>query len=111
MPLVSGKPKKAVVRGANGLAKKVDGLAEKLAEEIQERMRGAHSRFHLYYAHDRVGVPPGLPFFGDDDGIPSRRSEVSQRVSGSNEINGSVGFVERRFRIVHCRNDRREGNT
>jgi hypothetical protein len=96
--------------GSERCSQKVDGLTEKLAEEIQERMRGAHSRFQRFSVHDRAGAPPYPLFSGGDDGMPSGHNEVSPRANGSSDINGSVGFVEGCFWIVRWRDDRSEGN-
>jgi len=107
---MSRKAEKAVVRGANGVAKRWEGLAEKPAEEIQERMRSAHPRFRRYSVHHRAGAPPGQLLSWDDDGMRCGHSEVSLSHNGSSDVNGSVRLVERRIWNVQLRNDRCERN-
>lgn len=95
---------------AEGSNQSVDDLAEEFAEEIEERMRGAYSRFQRYPVHRGAGFPPHPLFSGDRHGMPSGHDEVSPSDNGSSEVNGSVGFVVRGLWSVHSRRDRCEGN-
>jgi hypothetical protein len=54
--------------------------------------------------------PPHLRFSGEDHGMVSGPNEVSPRGRWSNEINRSIGFVERCAWIVYRRTLRCEVN-
>jgi hypothetical protein len=86
--------------------KRLNELAEKRAEKIQERMRGPHSRLLAYSVHGGVGLPPHPLFSVDRCGMPCGHAEVRPSCKGSSDVNRSIGFVVRGLWSVNARDYR-----
>jgi hypothetical protein len=96
--------------GSQGFSENVNGLAEKGAEKIEERMRDANPLFQRRYMRRGDGFPPRALFSWDHHGMNGGRDEIGPSYEGSSEVSRSIGFVVRGLWRVNSWNDCREAN-
>lgn len=83
----------------------VDGLAEKGAEKIKERMRKPNPLFQRHHMHRGDGFPPRPLFSWDYHGMHGGPDEIRPSYEGSSEVSRSIGFVVRGLWGVNSWND------